>query len=101
MYADVEPKDFINTVLKNCGVIREKSTHVINTEKGAGFMRKMDSIQSKNPLKVYFGDESPVVTSMFGKNYNQDEVLMNCSSKRSTTQFLKTLMPMDFDKIER
>jgi hypothetical protein len=45
-YADVKPAKFINSVLKNCGVIREKSTNVIETERASGFMRKIPSIKT-------------------------------------------------------
>lgn len=64
-------------------------------------MRKIDSINSKNAVKVYFGEESPIATNLFGKNFDPQEVFKDCSSKRSTTQVLKTLMPMDFEKIDR
>lgn len=56
----MDPKAFAKTVLQNCGELRLKHQQVIATERGTGFMRKLDQLHSKNPATTFYGTKSRV-----------------------------------------
>lgn len=62
----VDPKEFARTVLQNCGELRLKSQKVIVTERGTGFLRKLEQMKSKNPAETFYGTRSGVAEKIFG-----------------------------------
>lgn len=89
----MKPKDFVKTVLKNCGVIRNKNTKILDTERGLGFMRKFKDMKTHDPLSSFFGKDSTTASNIFGGNTTMKQVGKICHENRSLTQMLKTLMP--------
>jgi hypothetical protein len=41
---NIPAKDFVRTVLQNCGEYRLKNQAVVTTERGAGFLRNINRI---------------------------------------------------------
>ena len=70
-YHGVDLRTFTQNVLKNCGVIRQKDSKVIDTVRGTGFLRKVPL--TGDPYATFYGTNSNLGLQLFG-NSSRDEL---------------------------
>ena len=68
---NIPAKDFLRTVLQNCGEYRLKNQAVVTTERGASFLRNLNRLGSEDPAATFFGSNNNVPKNIFGDTSTQ------------------------------